>query len=136
MRARQSCLPKRNQECFWVNRNEVSLQITVCTIFYLAIFGRDEVRGMFLNAFLGLLGVYSQIGWLLSFFGREIRDFPYYVHVIPFLYFVLYTFLLRHAVLDLTQSRENPVRRQRTENGYIVLSVAVYLVSSWVESRR
>ena len=83
-----------------------------------------------------MLGVYSQIGWLLSFFGREIRDFPYYVHVIPYLYFVLYTFLLRHAVLDLTQSRENPVRRQRTENGYIVLSVAVYLVSSWVESRR
>ncbi len=80
------------------------LAVSVYTAFYLNIFGRDEVKWMFINAGLGLLGIYSQIGWLLSRFGRRISDYPLYVHVIPFLYFVLYTFLLRHAVLDITQS--------------------------------
>ena len=112
------------------------LAITVYTAFYLAIFGRDEVKWMFINALLGLLGIYSQIGWLLSFFGRKIGDYPYYVHVIPFLYFVLYTFLLRHAVIDLTQSRDDPEKKQRSGNAYIAMSVAVYLVSYWLESRR
>jgi hypothetical protein len=110
--------------------------ITVYTVFYLTIFGRDEVKWMFINAVLGILGLYSQIGWLLSFFGKRIQDYPFYVHVIPFLYFVLYTFLLRHAVVDITQSREDPKRRKLIENGYIALSVAVYLISCYLESRR
>ena len=110
--------------------------ITVYSVFYLTIFGRDEVRWMFLDALLGLLGIYSQIGWLLSFFGKEIGDYPYYVHVIPFLYFVLYTFLLRHAVMDITQARDDPQRTKLVQNCYIALSVAVYWVSHWLESRR
>jgi hypothetical protein len=32
--------------------------------FYLRCFGRDEVQLMFVNAALGLFGIYSQIGWL------------------------------------------------------------------------
>jgi hypothetical protein len=103
---------------------------------YLAIFGRDEVKWMFINAFLGLLGIYSQIGWLLSLFGKKIGDYPFYVHVIPFLYFVLYTFLLRHAVIDITRSRENPRRRNLIENCYIAISIAVYLTSNRLEMGR
>jgi hypothetical protein len=110
--------------------------ITVYTVFYLTIFGRDEVKWMFINACLGLLGIYSQMGWLLSFFGKKIGDYPFYVHVIPFLYFVLYTFLLRHAVMDITQSREDPERKKRIENCYIAISVAVYLISYYLETRR
>jgi hypothetical protein len=105
------------------------IAIIVYTIFYLSIFGRDEVKWMFINALLGLLGIYSQIGWLLSLFGKHISDYPYYVHVIPFLYYVLYTFLLRHAVLDITQSREDPAKRRFVENCYIAVSVAIYLIS-------
>jgi hypothetical protein len=87
------------------------IAITVYTMFYLLIFGRDEVKWMFINALLGLLGIFSQIGWLLSLVGKNISDYPYYVHVIPFLYYVLYTFLIRQAVLDITQSREDPIKR-------------------------
>jgi hypothetical protein len=105
------------------------IAIIVYTILYLSIFGRDEVKWMFINALLGLLGIYSQIGWLLSLFGKHISDYPYYVHVIPFLYYVLYTFLLRHAVLDITQSREDPAKRRFVENCYIAVSVAIYLIS-------
>jgi hypothetical protein len=110
--------------------------ITIYTMFYLTIFGRDEVKWMFINAFLGLLGIYSQIGWLLSLLGKKIGDYPLYVHVIPFLYFVLYTFLLRHAVIDITRSRENPKRRNFIENCYILISIAIYLISYRLEMRR
>lgn len=90
---------------------------------------------MFMNAGLGLLGIYTQIGWLLSFFGKKSGDYPIYVHVIPFLYFVLYTFLIRHAVLDLTQSRENEQRKKVVEYAYIAVSVAIYMISYFVERR-
>ena len=70
--------------------------------------GRDAVAWMFINAALGILGIYSQIGWILGLSGRNAGDYPWYVHAIPVLYFVLYTFLLRQIVLDLGQrtSRE------------------------------
>lgn len=36
------------------------LAVTVNTVFYLVIFGRHEVKWMFITATLGLLGIYSQ----------------------------------------------------------------------------
>ena len=109
--------------------------ILIYTIFYLAIFGRDDVKWMFINAGLGLLGIYTQIGWLLSLFGKRIGDYPFYIHVIPFLYFVLYTFLLRHAVMDITQSRDDPDRKKHVESWYIAISVVAYVISFWLERR-
>ncbi|MBI2437782.1 MAG: hypothetical protein HYV36_03080 [Lentisphaerae bacterium] len=107
--------------------------IVIYTFFYLTIFGRDEVKWMFINAGLGLLGIYSQIEWLLSLFGRKVGDYPVYVHVIPFLYFVLYTFLIRHAVLDILQAREDDTRKKKVEYVYIAMSVAVYVISYFLE---
>ena len=103
--------------------------ILVYLAFYLAFFGRDEVKWMFINAALGLLGLYSQIGWLLSLFGKKIDDYPDTVHAIPFLYFVLYTFLLRQVFLDITQCREDSVRRKIVDVIFVVVTVAFYLVS-------
>lgn len=102
------------------------IAITVYTLFYVAFFGIDEVKWMFINALLGLLGIYSQIGWVLSCFDKGVGDYPFYVHTIPFLYYVLYTFLLRQAVVDLTQSRDNAERRRWMERAYIVLSLGIY----------
>ncbi|WP_151670185.1 hypothetical protein [Nitrincola schmidtii] len=103
--------------------------ILVYVIFYLFIFGMDEVKWMFINAGLGALGIFTQMGWLLALFGRDISDYPFQVHVIPFLYFVLYTFLLHQAVLDLTNSREDETKRRRVESSYIVILAAGYLLS-------
>jgi hypothetical protein len=105
------------------------IAITVYTLFYLAIFGLDEVKWMFINSFLGLLGIYSQIGWILALFGRRIDDYPVSVHVIPFLYFILYTFLIRHALLEITGARENDRRKRQVEYAYIGVSMGGYLTS-------
>ncbi|MGD0248315.1 MAG: hypothetical protein ABSB75_04605 [Candidatus Limnocylindrales bacterium] len=110
------------------------LAILVYTLFYLTIFGRDEVKWMFINGGLGLLGIYSQIDWLLSLFGRRAADYPVYVHVIPFMYVVLYTFLIRHAVLDLFGAREDETKRTRVQYGYVGASVGVYLLLHFLEA--
>jgi hypothetical protein len=102
------------------------IAITVYVLFYLAIFGRDAVKWMFINAALGLFGIYSQIDRILSWFGKRLADYPVAVNVTPFLYYILYTFLLRQALLDLTGSRENPRRRRVVESAYVVGSLAIY----------
>ena len=102
------------------------IAILVYLVFYLVIFGWDEVRWMFINAAIGVYGLWCEIGWLLGLFDKEISDFPWYRHVIPFLYYVLYTFLLRHLVLDLFRAREDEARRRRIELAYVVVSLVVY----------
>jgi hypothetical protein len=103
--------------------------IVVYLMFYRTFFGVDQVKWMFINAGLGILGLVSQIGWLLSLFGRQLSDYPWYAHIIPFLYFILYTFLLRQAFLDLFRARNNEKRQRQVENVYVGLSLLVYLLT-------
>ena len=102
------------------------IAIAVYLVFYLAIFGVDRVGWMFANAALGILGIHAQIGWILARFGKRIEDYPWQVHVIPVLYYVLYTFLLRQFLIDVTHSRGNRARRNLVDAAYVVLSLAVY----------
>lgn len=110
------------------------LAIFVYLTFYATIFGRDEVRWMFTNAALGILGIYAQINWILARFGKSASDYSWKVHVIPILYYVLYTFLLRQFLLDLTNSRDNATRRDWVNRGYVAISVLVYAILIWRES--
>jgi len=100
--------------------------IFVYTIFYVALFGVDEIKWMFINAALGLLGIYAQIDIILSLFGKKAGDFSVFVHVIPFLYYILYTFLLYQMVLDVTGARDDPRRKSIVEAFYIISSVLIY----------
>ena len=105
--------------------------ILIYTIFYLTIFGVDEVKWMFINAGLGLFGIYAQIDWILSWFDKEAGNYSAARHAIPFLYYVLYTFLLYQMVLDLTRSRKDPDRRRRVETIYVLTSLAIYGFIFW-----
>ncbi|MEI7527361.1 MAG: hypothetical protein WCK76_00345 [Elusimicrobiota bacterium] len=109
------------------------LAITVYTMFYIVIFGLDDVKWMFINAGLGLLAIYTQVSWLLSLFGKKIGDYPFSVHVVPFLYYILYTFLLRHALLDITRAHDDENRKQAVEYFYIALSLTASLASYYLE---
>lgn len=107
------------------------LAIVVYMVFYLAIFGRDQVAWMLVNAALGILGIHAQIGWILARFGKRIDDYPWQVHVVPFMYYVLYTFLLRQFLIDLTRSRNSPRRKALVDTAYVVFSLLVYGLMLW-----
>ena len=108
------------------------VSIAVYTMFYMLIFGLDEVKWMFINAGLGVLGIYTQISWLLSLFGKRISDYPICAQVVPFSYYVLYTFLVRHALLDFTQSREDENKTQKVEYCYIAASIMVSITAYYL----
>lgn len=100
--------------------------ILVYIVFYLAIFGADQVKWMFINAALGLFGIYAQIDEILTLFGKSAGDFRWYVHLVPFLYYVLYTFLLYQLVLEISGAHQSPRRKKIVEGVYVVTSVLVY----------
>lgn len=104
------------------------IAILVYTAFYYAIFGPDEVRWMYINAALGVYGVMAQIDLLLALVGKSVSDYTVAVHIIPFAYYVLYTFLLRQMVLDVANARDDEVKRNRIDNIYVGGSIAVYSV--------
>lgn len=100
--------------------------ILIYWVFYLAFFGKEQVKWMFINAALGIFGIYAEIDLILGIFGKHVRDFPIYVHVIPFLYYVLYTFLLRQAILDIFNARGDEEKETRVNKYYIVVSLIIY----------
>lgn len=106
----------------------------VYVLFYVTIFGVDRVRWMFINAALGLFGIYAQIDLILSLFGKRAGDFSAAVHFIPFFYYVLYTFLLHQMVLDFFKARSDEGRRRRIDAMYIVISLVVY-GAIWLSQR-
>jgi len=95
-------------------------------IFYILIFGIDAVKWMFINACLSILGVLSQIDWFLELFNKDITDYHWSRHIMPFLYFTLYTFLLRNAVIDIFKARNNEAKLTRVNQLYVWGSVAFY----------
>lgn len=95
-------------------------------IFYWVIFGRDEIKWLIINAGLGFYGVYYEMGFILTSIGRSIHDYPAMAHVAPFSLYILYTFLLRQLVIDITGSRENPLRQKYINVIYTVISLIVY----------
>jgi hypothetical protein len=101
--------------------------ILIYLLFYFAIFGVDEVKWMFINAGLGILGLIAQLDWILERFGKDFNDYSLAQHFIPFLYYVLYTFLLRQALLYFTGAVNNEGRRRLMDNIYVFGSLAVYL---------
>ncbi len=74
--------------------------ISVYLVFYLLIFGVWRVRDMFINAIIWCVWIYAWMWDIVSFFGKDINSFDWYWHLIPSIYFVLYTFLLRNILKD------------------------------------
>lgn len=107
------------------------IAIVVYIVFYFALFGADQVKWMFINAGLGLFGIYAQIGWILNIFGKDPADYSFWFHVVPFTYYVLYTFLLHQMVLDVTGARRIASRRKAVDAAYVGLSIALY-TAAWL----
>jgi len=110
--------------------------LLVYLVFYHTLFGRDEVRWMFINAALGSFGIYVELRWILALMDMDIASYAPTMHVIPFLYYIMYTFLLRQAAIDATGSRDDPARRRVVESAYIAISVLVYLTIYMLGSQR
>jgi hypothetical protein len=104
-----------------------SFAALVYVVFYEAMFGRDAVRWMFIDGALSSFGIYTVIGAWLTLIDRNIHDYPLYLHVLPFVFYILYTFLIRQAFLDITKSRYDKARRRVAEYIYVGISLMIYM---------
>ncbi len=98
----------------------------IYTLLYLAVFGFDEIKWMFINAGLGILGIFSQLDFAVSFFGWKLNKYPWYIHIVPFLHYILYTFLVRQMILDILKAREDESKRRKADGIYVLISLVIY----------
>ena len=103
--------------------------ILIYLVFYRVIFGIDTVRWMLINAALGAMAHYASIDLVLGVFGRSADEYSVVRHAIPFGYTVLYSFLLRQAVLDFSGVRDTP-KQGVVEWGYVIASALLWLLLS------
>lgn len=104
-----------------------SFAALIYVVFYEAMFGRDAVKWMFIDGILSSIGIYTVIGAWLALIDRNIHEYPLYRHVLPFVFYILYTFLIRQAFLDATKAREGKSRRRVMEFIYVGISITVYV---------
>lgn len=101
--------------------------IFVYIIFYLVIFGLDEMFWLFTNSVLGILGIFAQLDWMLDWFGVRFESFPMVSHIIPAIYYILYTFLLRRALMHIFRAWPGTRRKRIFDMIYILGSLLLYL---------
>lgn len=103
------------------------IAIFVYLLFYTGFFGIDAIKWMFINAALGTFGIYSELRFLLlHHFDKDIADYSIITHIIPFTYYVLYTFLLYQAVLSFSGAHNHPNRKTFVEIAYVAISLLIY----------
>jgi hypothetical protein len=76
--------------------------ITLYLVFYLIIFWIWKIKDMFINAIIWCISIYAWMWNIMLLFGKDISSSDRYWHIIPWLYFVLYTFLLRNLLRDVS----------------------------------
>lgn len=101
--------------------------IFVYIVFYLIFFGLDEMGWLFINSGLGFLGILAQLDWILWLFGSDIGRYPMAAHIIPAIYYVLYTFLLRRAIMHAFHAKPGTRRKRIIERIYVAGSLLVYV---------
>ena len=99
------------------------ISLLTYVLFYLIMFGVDEILWLVITSVLGLLMIKSWLGTLaLPFIPdpatagdrilTDFDDFPARRHILPGAFLVMYTFMLRNMLIDVLGARFNP-RRDR-----------------------
>ena len=120
--------------------------VFVYAIFYLVIFGFDELKWLFINSLLGVLGIYGWLEELAHYFlpnavGGEafvntiytkytsFSQFPIAWHLLPGTFFIMYEFLLRNFLIDLFGARKKTERKRSVGILFILISIIQFLIS-------
>lgn len=101
--------------------------IFVYIVFYLIFFGLDEIWWLFINSALGILGIMAALDWILFLFGTSTDHYSAQAHIIPAIYYVLYTFLLRRAILHLFHAEDGTRKKHIIDGLYIAGSLLLYV---------
>ena len=95
---------------------------------YRSIFGLAEIRWLIVNSIIGIIGVLAELDWVLSYFyDKSLSDFNVFFHIIPCVHYIMFTFVLRQAVIDSFHARYNLKRREYVNLGFTLISTILYV---------
>jgi hypothetical protein len=107
------------------------IAIFVYIVFYLVMFGVDRVRWMFINSIFGLAQTYEIINGIVTLFIKnfDFFSYPFYRHIIPSIYIILYMFLIRQFIKYLTQANKNKSRKKLADFLFLGGNIFFWLFS-------
>ena len=116
-----------------------AMLVIIYVLFYLMLFGADDVLWLFINGLLGALMVRSWLETLAtpfipppSMLGHGIitdfDGFPVVRHILPGAVFLMYQFMLRNFLIDALGARFNPRRKRYVGWLFVVVSVVQILL--------
>ncbi len=100
----------------------------IYSVFYVVTFKLEDLMSYVRDSLLGLYGVLSTISLLLSFFERSFWDYPLYYHILPTVYYIMYTFLFYQALLDIMRARDNEQKRKHATKVFTYGSLIIYTI--------
>lgn len=99
--------------------------IFVYMIFYLAIFWLDKIKDMLIWALIGIMWTIARLEKIIPYRWHEIWDYYRAAHIIPGLYFVMYTFLIKQALIDIISIFHKKHAKKIAEIIYIWIGISV-----------
>lgn len=106
------------------------IAILVYIIFYLVIFGIDAIKWMVINSIFGILQTHEIINLIGTTFINNYNFFsyPFYRHIIPATYIILYMFLIRQFINYILKSHKNKNREKYANWFFIVINLIFILL--------
>jgi hypothetical protein len=110
------------------------IAIFVYLSLYSAVFWKEEIRNMLIGALIWALQIYSWLELIWSslinetWYYKTFASMPLYYHIVPGLYFIMYTFLLKNAMIDLIWARNNPERSNIANWTFYIISLLFFLL--------
>ncbi len=82
------------------------IAIFVYIVFYIVLFGVGRVVWMFVFAIVGFAQTYFVINFIGDIFinNWDFDNYPFYRHIAPAIYVVMYLFLVREFIYDIVKS--------------------------------
>lgn len=101
----------------------------VYSIIYFGLFAKEKLLWAFINGTIAFFQILS-IRKSNSFF-EELESLPWYTHIVPIIYFVLYTFLLRHICLKISSAISPKFGIKIGNTGFVLINIGVWY---WIQT--
>ena len=95
---------------------------------YSALFGLDSFKWIVSNTALALFGFSAELHLLIDWFNVETANIAWYRNMLPYAYYVMYTFWFRQLVLAAFGAREDTSKGERVSNYFLVVCLLIYLL--------
>lgn len=102
--------------------------IAICTSVYYIFFKFDNLKWLFKNTLIGIIGIWFELGLILTLMGKDIYDYPFYCHIIPIWFYAIYISVIRINRIDRANARRDKKQKVKIENKITRRTLVVHAI--------